>query len=146
MINSEIVFNRSANDHDEATIMHTFIELAICCGVLITIASLTAFLATSAILGFLTVVGLLFALGHFESLIGLLINYRKYVDGVLFGLTLFFGVKLGITAMASVIFAGVFFSLVLRWGYRHLPKRKFALDKSGKFPKISIVEVEPMYE
>ena len=108
----------------QESLLQILIELSICCGVLFCIVSLSAFLATSAILGFLTVSAFLLALGNFSGLLLILCQNKKWVDGLLFFSSLIIGFKLGVIASASLIFAGIFFSLYLRWGESFYPKKE----------------------
>lgn len=107
----------------QESLISTLIELFLCCGILYAIVSLSAFLASSAILGFLTVSAFLLMLSHFEGMLDFLCRNKRWTDGFLFLSSLFVGVQLGITAASSLIFAGIFFSLWLRWQGRHLPDK-----------------------
>ena len=118
------IFKSFSEEAQRESLIQTFVELSICCGVLYCIISLSAFLATSAIIGFLTVVGALMAIGQFPNALSLLIYYKKFVDGLVFVATMTVGVSLGLTAASSVVFAGIFFSLYLRWGENLYPKKE----------------------
>ena len=129
------IFKSFSEEAQRESLIKTLFELFLCCGALYAIVATSAFLATSAILGFLTLASFLLVLGNFSGLLLVLCQNKKYIDGFLFLSSLVAGFKLGVIAASSLIFTGIFFSLYLRWGENLYPKKESTESFSSRIQR-----------
>jgi hypothetical protein len=74
----------------------------------------TAVLATSAVVGLFSAVGLFLVLGNSSRSFAFALRHKEALDGTLFICGTFMTLTLGVTIGLSMVFFGIFVTLILR--------------------------------